>query len=1014
MFTDIFIKRPVLASVLSLLILVFGLRSLHELPLRQFPEVENTVITVTTTYPGASAELIQGFITGTIEKSIASADGIDYLTANSSQGQSVIQAHIKLNFDPNVAFTSVSSKVAAITNLLPKQSNAPLITKDTGSSIDLMYISFTDKNMSPEEITDYVSRVIQPKLETIADVAKAEILGGNTYAMRIWLNPKKMAAFNLTAADITQALQTKNIQSAAGTTKGAYVVFNIQTDSALHTAKDFQNIVIGSFNGALVHLKNVARIELGSQSYDSSVTFNGKQAIFVGINTKPTANPLDVIAQVKKILPTLEASYPAGFKSTVVYDATNYIRASIHEVIRTIIEATAIVLIIIFMFLGAFRSVIIPVITIPLSLIGVASVMLAMGYSLNLLTLLAMVLAIGMVVDDAIVVVENIHRHLEDGLSSIQASLKGAREIAIPIVTMTMTLAAVYAPIGLLGGLTGALFKEFAFTLAGAVIISGIIALTLSPMMCSRMLKKEDSQLKLVQIIEKTMLNLKIRYHRILHHVLDFRPLVLVVGGMVLLSCFFFYSTTKKELAPTEDQSILFVSATAPQYANLDYVSYYTRQINNIFKSLPETQDYFVINGMGAVNNAIGGIILKPWNERKKSQQDVLNGLQPKLAGIGGLSVVAFPLPSLPTGDNGLPLQFVLTSTGDYKTLYDAAMKVKGAAMKSGLFMFLDNDLKYNNPQQDLHIDAKKAAALGITPQDISNALAIGFGGNYVNLFSREGQSYQVIPQLDQQYRANPHQISHIYLKTASGQVIPLSTIATQGQPSVVPNQLPEFQQLNSITIQGLMMPMYSMGQGLDYLKQQVEALPNKSITYDYAGQSRQFIQEGSALLGTMFFALIIIFLVLAAQFESFVDPLIILISVPMSICGALIPLNLGLASINIYTQIGLITLIGLISKHGILMVDFANHLQVDEKLSKREAIEKAAAIRLRPILMTTAAMVFGVLPLLIATGAGAISRFDIGLVIASGMAIGTFFTLFMVPTMYTLIAKDRNKTIKK
>lgn len=1007
-FTDLFIKRPVLATVVSLLIFFVGLRAFGDLPLREFPKVENTVITITTTYPGANSRTIQGFITSPIEKSIASADGIDYITAESKDSVSTISAHIKLNYNPSKAFTDIMSKVAEVRNQLPQGAQEPIIAKNTGASIALMYLSFSSDTMTPEQITDYISRVVQPELETVAGVSQAQILGGNTFAMRVWLNPKKMAAFKVTPTDVSQALRTKNVLSAAGNTKGNYTTYSIKATSSLQNEKQFKNIIIRNQDGALVKLSDVATVKLGSQDYNSSVSFNGKKAIFIAISTTPAANPLTVIDKVKSVLPKLANNYPPGLSGKVVYDATTYIKASIHEVIKTIAEATLIVLIVIFLFLGSFRSVIIPVITIPLSLVGAFSFMLAMGYSINLLTLLAMVLAIGMVVDDAIVVVENIHRHIEEGMAPYDAAIKGAREIALPVVSMTLTLVAVYAPIGFMSGLTGALFKEFAFTLAGSVVISGIIALTLSPMMCSKLLKQSSNDSKFVKYIDRQSDRLKNSYDAALRSALDHRKIMLIIAGIVLVSCYFLFVNSKQELAPVEDQSVIFVSATAPQYADIDYVEYYSKELNEIYDSFPAKEDDFIVNGMGAVNNIISGFIMKPWGDRDISQQQIIRPLQKKLAQIPGLKAVAFPLPSLPTGDNGLPLQFVITTTADYKLLYEAAMEIQKKAMNSGYFIFLDSDLKFNKPQLTLTIDRDKAALMGISSNEIANALSTSLSENYTNRFNINGRSYQVIPQLLQQYRADPSQLNQIYLRTNDRMMVPLSTFVSISQ-STEPNKLASFQQLNSITIQGMVSPAYTLADGLNFLTKTAQSVLPKNISYDYAGQSRQFVQEGSALMYTFFFAILVIFLVLAAQFESFRDPLIVLISVPMSICGALIPINLGIgeASINIYTQVGLITLIGLITKHGILMVEFANQIQREEGLSKREAIQKAAAIRLRPILMTTASMVFGVVPLLLAAGAGAVSRFNIGLVISSGMVIGTIFTLFMVPTIYIYLAKD-------
>lgn len=1008
-FTDIFINRPVFATVVSLLILLFGLRAINGLQLRQFPKMENTVITVTTTYPGASAELIEGFITSRLQKVIAGAEGIDYLTAQSSENISIISAYIKLNYDPAIAMTDIMAKVAEASNDLPRESNQPVIQKATGSQTALMYLGFNSKNMNTQQMTDYLSRVIQPQLQTVSGVSSADILGGQTYAMRIWLDTEKMAAFNITTKDVVTALQNENFQAAAGQIKGKFVLFNINAKTDLNDPAQFQDIVVKSSNTTLIRLKDISQVVLGASNYDTSVIFNGQTAVFIGIKSTPTANPLTVISDVKKMLPDLAVNYPPDFEGKVVYDSTEYIRSSIHEVMTSITEASIIVILVVFLFLGALRTVTIPVVTIPLSLVGVCSLMLAMGYSINLLTLLAMVLAIGLVVDDAIVVVENIYRHIEEGYKPYEAAISGAREIALPIIAMTITLAAVYAPIGFMTGLTGALFKEFAFTLAFAVIISGIIALTLSPMMCSKLLNEDIGKQRLVHYIDEKFERFKQNYAHRLQTVLNHRPVVIVFAIIILLACALLALTTTTELAPEEDQSILFLSLTAPATANIDYLSAYTNQLNKIYRSFPETQDYFILNGGTAPNSAISGDILKPWGARNRTQKQLNKILQEKLHHIAGLNAVAFPLPSIPGSSDGLPIQFVVTSTLDREVINQVVQKMLDAAKKSGLFMFVDTDLKFEKPQLVINIDRSKAATMGVNTAQIGSTLATLLGENYVNRFSREGQSYLVIPQVPRKFRLNPDDINNYYVQTTNNISVPLSTVINM-KVTVIPNQLNQFQQLNSATLQGIMLPGKSIPEGLAYFREQAKNIFPTGVTYDYAGQSRQVIKEGSALMYTFFFAMIIIYLVLSAQFESFRDPFIILISVPMSIAGALIPLNLGLATLNIYTGIGLVTLIGLISKHGILMVDFANKIQIRDRLSIPEAIVKSASLRLRPILMTTAAMILGVLPLVLASGAGAESRFSIGLVIASGMLIGTCFTLFVVPTMYTLLAKNHTE----
>ena len=1003
--TDLLIRRPVLSSVISLFILFFGLTSLSKLPIRQFPRMDNTVIMVTTAYPGADANLIAGFITTPLEAAVASAEGIDYMISSSTEGKSTITCYIKLNVDPHVAFTDIMSKVQQTINVLPPESEKPVIVKKSDTSTPLMYISLDSDDMTPQQITDYALRVVQPQLQTIDGVAQVDILGAQTYAMRIFLDPIKMAALKVTADEVFRVLADNNYLSAAGSTKGEYVAISMRAKTNLTNAKEFSGLIVRASQHSIVRLQDVAKVELGSETYDSSVRFDGKKAVFLAITPTPTANPLTVIQYARLMFPTVQQQFPPSLRGIIVYDATDYIRASIREVIHTILEATGIVILVIYLFLGSIRSVFIPVVTIPLSLIGVCTFILFLGYSINLLTLLAFVLAIGLVVDDAIVVVENIHRHIEDGQTPLQAALSGAREIGMPIIAMTITLAAVYAPIGFMGGLTGALFKEFAFTLASSVIISGVIALTLSPMMCSKLLNKDMSSGRLAQWIDGFFLRLKNRYQTLLHHALEARRPTVLLAVVVLAVLPYLYSHTAKETAPEEDNGFFFVISNAPEYATINYVEAFTQEFDGIYRSFPETEHYFTINS----KTANSGMVLKPWDKRKTSQFSLKKPLQEKLNGIPGLKTFAIIPPALPGGGTGTPIQFVVKTTADFRSLLDVSNKLIKKAQQSGLFVYIDNSLKINHPEVVLDINRAKASDLGLDMLAIGSSLNAALSGGYVNFFDLMGRSYKVIPQLDRRFRLNPEQLCQIYVKSASGVMVPLSTFSNLVE-SVQPNANTHFQQLNAATIQAVMKPGVTLGEGIAYLQDQAKEVLPKGFAVDYGGQSRQFIQEGSSLILSFFLAIIVIFLVLAAQYESYRDPLIILISVPMSICGAMIPLNLGAASINIYTQIGLITLIGLISKHGILIVDFANQLQRHKNMGRRAAVEEAAATRLRPILMTTAAMVFGVLPLVIASGAGAVSRFDIGLVIASGLLVGTVFTLFIVPTMYTYLAADHRE----
>jgi len=1007
-FTDIFIKKPVLSVVLSLIILFLGLRSITELGVRQFPKTEDTLITVQTAYPGASAEVVQGFITTPLERAIASSEGIDYMTSSSSEGISTINVYMKLNYNPNAALSEVLAQVNSVLNQLPKQAQLPVITKTSVTNVAYLYLSFTSNSMNSSQMTDYINRVIVPQLQAVNGVGQVMVYGNKTFAMRVWLNPTKMAEFNITPLQVYQALESNNYISATGYTKSPYIQINISTATDLHTIDEFKNLVVANYNGTLIRLKDIAKVELGSVNYSATNIFNGKEAIVLGIFTTPTANPLTVVDNIYKILPSMKSQLPSAMKMKVAYDRTTYIRTSIDEVVKTVLETLIVVIAVIFLFLGSYRSVIIPVIAIPLSIVGGMFMMFLLGYTINLLTLLAMVLAIGLVVDDAIIVVENVDRHISEGKNRLEASLLAARELGVPILAMSITLVAVFLPIGFMSGLTGALFKEFAFTLAGDVIISGIVALTLSPMLSSKFLKEETNKKGFAYFLDKQFDGLRTLYSKILKVVLDSKPVVVFVIIVVLTSAYFLFITSKSELAPTEDQGVIFVQGTGAPTTTLNDLEHSAKQIEQIYKTFPELQQYFMALGFGSSNNAlISGFMLKPWNERKKTQMEILPYLQEKLNTVPGLQIVAFPLPSLP-GSQGLPVQFVITTTSGYKQLYQVSNELIAQAMKSGLFAYMDSDLKYDQPQIDISIDRSKALSMGINMQTLGNSLSTLLSENYINWFSMQGYSYKVIPQVLDKYRFDQNSLKNYYIAASNGQLVPLSSIITI-KTTTVPEALNRFNQQNSATISATMKPGVTLGQALSYLENLSKKIFPHGYTYNFSGQSRQFVQEGSSMLITFIFALVIIYLVLAALFESFVDPLIILISVPMSITGALIFLSLGFATVNIYTEVGLVTLIGLVSKHGILIVKFANDLQ-DQGISKRQAIEQAAQIRLRPILMTTAAMVFGVVPLLLATGAGAVSRFDIGLVIASGLGIGTFLTIFIVPTVYLLIGKDISK----
>ena len=1008
-FTDIFIRRPVLASVVSLLIMLLGLRAIVSLELRQFPQTENAVITITTPYPGANSELVKGFITTPLQQAIAESDGIDYMSSSSRQGASSIEVTMKLNYSAHDAVAEIQSKVASQRAVLPKEADDPIIESKVGDPTSLMYIAFYSDAMSPQQIQDYLLRVVRPQLQALPGVAKAGIFGRNGYAMRIWLDPKRMAALNVTAAEVRQVLEKNNYLVGPGATRGQYVGIDLDTTTDINRVDDFNNLVIRADQGMLVRLSDVARSELGAEDYNFTSWYKSNTASYIGIDPTPGANPLTVAKLVRNEIPKIKAQMPSGLQVFVPYDASQFIEESINEVFKTLAESVGIVLFVIFLSLGSIRAALIPAVAVPLSIIGAAFLMLLFGYSINMLTLLAMVLAIGLVVDDAIVVVENVHRHMQDGLSALDAALVGARELRLPIIAMTTTLVAVYAPIGFIGGLVGTLFTEFAFSLAGAVLISGVVALTLSPMLSSKVLKSGHGS-RFESMVERFFTALSHGYRDALRWMLRGWPVMIVFGLLVLLSMFPMYLVSQKELAPTEDQGILFVAARGPEVATLDYTKAYSQQMIKAFETIPEyNESFFILGFNGAANTSFGGFKLKPIAERERSQMIIQNDLQPKLNDITGMQVSAFPRPSLPGAGRGLPIQFVVMTPTDYTELDTAVDELLDHAVQSGKFMFLQKSVEFARPKTTVVIDRNRAGALGIQMEDVGRELATMLGGNYINWFNLEGRSYKVIPQVPDQLRADQSMLDGYYIRTISGKLVPMSSIVSFKQ-SVEPSERSQFQQLNALTLQGLAAPGVAMGDALEYLDQEAHKILPQGFAWDYAGVSRQYVQEGAALVATMLLAAVVIYLVLAAQFESWRDPLIIMMSVPMTIAGALAFIMLGFATINIYTQVGLVTLIGLIAKNGILIVEFANQLQVERGLSKRDAVETAAMIRLRPILMTTVSMIVAMIPLLTAQGPGAVSRFHIGLVIAAGLGIGTLFTLFVVPAFYLALARDHRQ----
>jgi multidrug efflux pump len=995
-FTDIFIRRPILSVVVSLLILLVGLAALFSLPIRQYPRMESATITIDTALPGATQDVMQGFVTTPIAQAIATANGIEYLTSTSSQGKSHIAAKLVLNANADRSMTEILAKVQQVKYRLPTGVTDPVIAKITDGASAIQYVSFSSKTLSPPQIQDFATRVAQPMITSVPGVASAEMTGGAPLAMRIWVDPVKLTARGLTPGDIATALRVNNVQASPGQLKSANTAINITAATDLRDVAAFRDMVVKSGAGSIVRLADVATVEMGGQSYDAGALSSGVPAISIAISPTPDGNPLEIVAAVHALLPEMQRVAPPGVKVHNDFDVAHFVNASIE-----------IVVIVIFLFLGSFRAVIIPIVTIPLSLLGTAALMLAFGFSLNLLTLLAMVLAIGLVVDDAIVVVENIHRHIEDGLRPFDAALLGAREIVGPVIAMTITLAAVYAPIGLMGGLTGALFREFAFTLAGSVIVSGVIALTLSPMMSGLLLNSKLAEGRLSQSIERSMHRVTSGYGRLLDRTLAARTAVLVVAVAMLGAIVLLFTGSQRELAPQEDMGYVFVATKAPQYANIDYISRFNAQVDDIFRTFPEYRgSWFDAGGANGTNSGFGGIILAEWGDRKRNADAIQGELAGRSSAVTGIYATAFQDSPLPAGSGGLPVQMVIRSSDDFPHIYKTLEAVKGAAWGSGLFAFVDSDLAFDSPEAHINIDRAKAGQLGITMAEIADTLAVLVGENYVNRFNWHDRSYDVIAQVPRDKRVTPDNLGQYYLRAGSGALIPLSTVAkVEMRPQ--PNKLPQFNQMNSATLSAVLMPGVTMGQAVDFLKSQ--PMP-AGTSIDWLSNSRQYVTEGDRLTVSFAFALIVIFLVLAAQFESFRDPLVILVTVPLAVCGALVPLYLGFTTLNIYTQIGLVTLIGLISKHGILMVSFANEMQAKEGLSRLAAIRHAAAVRMRPVLMTTAAMVAGLVPLIFVAGAGAASRFAIGIVVVMGMLIGTLFTLFVLPTFYTLLAGDHRK----
>lgn len=1016
-FTDLFVNRPVLASVISLLILIIGLRSIMSMEVRQFPETEDTVVTVTTVYPGASSELIQGFITTPLQTAISEAEGIDYIASSSRQGLSLIEVHMELNYDANDAVSEIQSKIASQRGVLPAESEDPVISSRTGEGIALMYIPFYSETLTPAQVNDYVLRVARPKLQAVPGVGKADLSSSKTLSMRIWLEPAKMAALNITANQVTEVLRSNNYLAGAGAVESNFVSVDLDITTDIGQVEEFERLIISNKDGVLVRLADIATIDLGAENQSFSMWYQGFPTVFIALELAPGANPLTVAKAAHIVHEEIVEDLPPGIKSSIAYDGSHYIEDSISEVLQGLAEAVVIVLLVILFSLGSARAALIPALAVPLSLIGAATAMLVLGYSINMLTLLAMVLAIGLVVDDAIVVVENVHRHIELGETPMQAAIFGARELGLPIIAMTTTLVAVYAPIGFLGGLVGTLFTEFAFSLAAAVLVSGVVALTLAPMLAGRVLHDKEHPGRFELIAEHLFENLAARYQKGLHWILEMPSAVMGFALLVLLFLFPMFMLSQHEMAPDEDHSLVIAIGTGPQTATINYTETYTRELLDIAEGLKETGEYdhsFLYMGFGnQPNQVFGGFKLAEPNERNRSQSEIHQQLQAEFSQIAGLEIAAIQPPSLPGTGGGLPIQFIINAAANYAEMDEVADQLISRAMASGKFAFLRKDVDFTRPKTTLVINRERAGDLGISMDQIGRDLASFLSTQYSNRFNLEGRSYKVIPQVADAKRLSVEALNNYYLTAPSGEQIALSALVSL-ERQVEPGKRTQFQQINSLKVEGLMVPPNTIGDALTELANLSEEVFPRGYRYDYTGPSRQFMDQSGALVSTFFMSLIVIYLVLAAQFESWRDPFIIMISVPLSVGSALAFIMLGAATINIYTQVGLITLIGLIAKNGILIVQFANEVQIHEGLSRRAAVEKAAAVRLRPILMTTMAMIMAMVPLLLATGPGAVSRFDIGLVISTGLGIGTLFTLFVVPAFYLLLATDHQKKARQ
>ncbi len=1003
--TDTSIRRPVLATVMSVLLVLVGFIAFDRLPVREYPNIDVPTVTVETRYPGASAAIMESQVTTVLEESLAGIEGIDFISSISRAETSQITINFKLTRDADAAANDVRDRVGRVRGQLPDDVDEPVVAKVEADAQPVIWLAFSSDRHADLEVSDIADSQVKDRLSTLPGVANVRLAGDRRYAMRVWLDSTRLAAYRLTPQDVEDALRSQNVEIPSGRIESTDREFSVLSETDLSTPTQFREVILADVGGYLVRLGDVADIRLGAESERSLARFRGENAVALGVVKQSTANPLALSAAIREDLPKITASLPEGMKVEVAYDSSIFIDRSIDAVFRTILEAVILVVLVIFLFLRSVRATLIPLVTIPVSLIGACMFMLLAGFSINTLTLLAMVLAIGLVVDDAIVVLENIHRHVEEGLHPIKAALVGGREIGFAVVAMTLTLATVFAPIAFATGRTGRLFTEFALTLAGAVLVSGFVALTLSPMMCSRMLRHQPRHNALFNFGERVLEGLNTAYRATLSVILAARPVMLVVVLGVGFACYVLFSGLKSELTPTEDRGTVIAIGLAPEGATIDYTDRYARRIEAIMAGIPETQRYFMVVGFPVVSQAISFMGLEDWEERTRSQQAVVGEMFPKLFAIPGIMAFATNPPSLGQSVISKPVEMVLQISGSYDDLQTLVDRIMARVAENPNLANVDTDLKLNKPELKVSVNRDKAAAVGASIDVIGRTLETMLGGRQVTRFKRGSEQYDVIVQVADVDRNNPDDLRDIYVRGADGGMIQLANLVSV-QESVAPKELNHFDKLRAATITANLAPGYSLGEALAFLEAVVAEEAPATARIDYKGQSREFKESGTQLYITFVLALGFIYLVLSAQFESFVDPLIILLSVPLAIAGALLALTLTGGTLNIYSQIGMVTLVGLITKHGILIVEFANQLQAAGR-DKLEAVKDAAVLRLRPILMTTGAMVLGALPLALADGAGAEGRQQIGWVIVGGMSLGTLLTLFVVPVIYSLLARD-------